>query len=259
MKKILFVALATTSLMGISSVFAADNDDQFYVRVQGGASFHPKHKSNVKSLIKMQDPVPANYTVSGNKVKVTGKSAFRAGAAVGVNLAENFAAEFEYTYKSSVKYKTRDIFTGQQAGAQADPTKDATGAFGIKARTPLHFFMVNGLYKFDLDAAELRIGAGVGLAAGKMHFKPLEITKAADGKVDAVKKDLSDNMNATAALNTKSSKKISKFAVSVGAGVGFCVSDNLKIVPSYKYTFVGKQKKISLNSHDLMLGLEVSF
>ena len=131
-------SMAIYSIITSSSLYAEESTGNFYVALRGGIDF-----------VQDTDLSATGNSISFTRAETELDTGWNAGAAFGYRYSSNFAAEFEYLYRSA------DVDYVKRNGIQITDDGDLASTA----------FFMNGYYFFDSDnAVTPYVGAGLGYA-----------------------------------------------------------------------------------------------
>ena len=199
MKKMLLVAAASTAILA-STAFAAE--DQFYVKVEAGATMLDKVKDKPTSI------------------KMKAKTVPIFGAGVGYYVMDNLRAELALDFLSNPEFK-KSISGVTISGISG------TNNVAVKHKGKVASLLVNGFFDFyQAGAFNFYVGAGIGavqISEKNYYGANNSVTGKAVGTAVSVKKTYN-------------------FAYQVGLGTSADVADGVKVELGYSWRDYGKTK-----------------
>lgn len=202
MKKMLLVAAASAAIL-TSTAFAMD--DQFYLKVEGGAEMLNKAKDK-----------PTNIKMKSNTAGIIG-------AGVGYYVMDNVRGELTLDFLLNPEFKK----SGQGTWSNVFGTgNNVSGTGTVKHKGKVGSLLLNGYVDFyEVGAFKFHAGAGVGVAQLSEKIQYSASTGAATVQSQSIKV-----------------KKVYNFAYQVGLGASAAVADGVKVELGYSWRDYGKTK-----------------
>ena len=227
MKKLLLIALSTASIS--ANIYA---DESYYLGGDVGASFIQKTKiEGVKAKSKQASP----------SVSLT----------AGYYIVDNFRAEVNYMHFFDPKITTKNDSTTATSGKTV--VNKSSQKFSVDT------LLLNGYFDlFDVGAAKIFVGAGVGMASIKANgsstqttnnSKPSSQTQANNVVVNGTNVRITSTSQASSSSSTSTTsvshkgKTSTNFAYNLIVGTAFEINEDVTFDFKYLFTDCGKAKK----------------
>lgn len=215
MKKIILAAAASAAIL-TSTAFAMD--DQFYLKVEGGASIFQKVKKT-GTVLGVSDSVKLKSNTSGIF-----------GAGVGFYVMDNFRSELTFDMLVNPRLKKN---INVPATTVTPATTFAPGTVvNVKHKANIGSLLLSGYVDF-YEAGGFKLYAGAGIGAAQVREK---ITNA-----------YTPYTSSTVQTVSFKTKKTYNFAYQVGAGASAVVADGVQVELGYSWRDYGKTKSKTIN------------
>ena len=214
MKKMLLAAAASAAIL-TSTAFAMN--DQFYLKVEGGAAIFYKVKE-----IRDIDDRPTTIKLKSNTSPIFG-------AGVGFYVMDNVRSELTFDILLNPRFKKHIGISETDASGQI-----VNGTVNMKHKGRIGSLLLSGYVDFyEAGGFKLYAGAGIG-AAQVRETNVYNYTPSTSSTVSA------ENF----AVKTK---RTYNFAYQLGAGASAAVADGVSVELGYSWRDYGKTKSVAAN------------